>query len=328
MILVTGATGHIGNVLVRRLVEIGESVRAFLLPEEDSKVLSDLDIEFVKGNILEYSTLKTAFQGVKVVFHLAGLISILPGKNQLVQMVNVMGTKNVICAALECEVERLVYTSSIHAFEPLPHGQWITEETTIDPMKSVAAYDHSKAEATLAVQHAVKEHGLNAVIVCPTGVIGPFDYNQSEMGNLIHGWIKNPINFIINGSYDFVDVRDVADGLILAYKYGKTGERYILNGEQIQIPRLLKLVKQAAKHGSLDLILPAAFARFAVKFTPWYYNMTGTMPKLTSYSIDTLLSNSDIEPEKTRKTLSYQPRSLLQTISDTVHWWQFHSVRG
>ena len=265
---------------------------------------------------------------MKGVFHLAGLISILPGINQLVQMVNVMGTKNVVCAALESGVERLVYTSSIHAFEPLPNGQWITEETNIDPIKSLAAYDHSKAEATLAVLHAVKEHGLNAVIMCPTGVIGPYDYNQSEMGNLIRGWMKNPINFIINGSYDFVDVRDVADGLILGYKNGKTGERYILNGEQIPIPRMLKLVKQAAQHASLDLILPAALARFAVRFTPWYYQMTGSMPKLTSYSIDTLQSNSRIEPKKTRKILSYQPRSILQTISDTVDWWKLQSVQG
>jgi dihydroflavonol-4-reductase len=328
MILVTGATGHIGNVLVRRLVEMGESVRAFLLPNEDSKVLSDLDIEIVEGNILEYSTLKTAFQGVKGAFHLAGMISILPGKNQLVQMVNVVGTKNVICAALESEVERLVYTSSIHAFERIPHGQWITEATSIDPTKSVAAYDHSKAEATLAIQHAVTEYGLNAVIVCPTGVIGPYDYNQSEMGHMIRGWMKNPVNFLINGCYDFVDVRDVVNGLILAYHHGKTGERYILNGEQIQIPAMIKMVKQAAEHKSLDVILPAALARFAVRFTPWYYNMTGTIPRLTSYSIDTLQSNSNIEPEKTRKSLAYQPRSLLQIITDTVHWWKLQAAQG
>jgi dihydroflavonol-4-reductase len=322
MILVTGATGHIGNVLVRRLVESGESVRVFLLPGENTQSLTGLEIDIVEGNVLEYSTVKKAFQDVKTVFHLAGLISILPDSNPLVHLVNVLGTKNVIWAALENGVARMVYTSSIHAFEPIPHGEKISEDSIINPAKAVAAYDRSKAEATLAVQHAVEHLGLNAVIVCPTGVIGPFDYNQSEMGCLIRGWMKKRINFLINGSYDFVDVRDVADGLIQAWQRGKVGERYILNGEQIQIPAILKLVKQVANHTSLDIVVPTSLARFMVKFTPWYYHLSGTIPRLTSYSIDTLKSNSAIEPQKTRKALAFHPRPLLQTITDTVHWWQ------
>ena len=156
MNLVTGATGHIGNVLVKELVKRGEKVRALVLPDEDLTPLNGLDIEIVKGNILDKSSLVAAFKGVDYVFHLAGIISIMPGKDQLVHDVNVNGTANMVEAAKAARVKKFIHTSSIHAFKRVPHGIVVDETVPIDPDSAVAAYDQSKAEATLAVLNAAK----------------------------------------------------------------------------------------------------------------------------------------------------------------------------
>ena len=222
MNLVTGATGHIGNVLVRELLKRGQTVRAMIMPGEDTAPLHGLSVELVEGDVLDFCSLMAAFEGVEVVYHLAGLISIMPGKDALVQTVNVLGTRNVIQAARLAGVRRLVYTSSIHAFQRVPHGILIDESIPFDPQHAISAYDHSKAQASLEVLKAV-ETGLDAVIACPTGVIGPYDFRRSEMGRLIADCLGNKPLFYVDGAYDFVDVRDVAAGLILAGQHGRTG---------------------------------------------------------------------------------------------------------
>ena len=233
--LVTGATGHIGNVLVRRLLELGQRVRVFILPGEDRSALEGLEIEYAEGNVLDPESLAQAMAGVNMVYHLAGVITILPGKNDFVERVNVQGTRNVLTAARRAGVGRVIYTGSIHAFQRVPHGVLVDEAVPFDAEHAINAYDRSKALASMAVQEAVRE-GQDAVIACPTGVIGPHDYRLSEMGALIFDWIKTRTAMIIKGAYDFVDVRDVAEGLILAAARGRTGETYILSGQQIQVP--------------------------------------------------------------------------------------------
>ena len=122
MILVTGSTGHIGNVLVRKLLNDGKRVRVLLLPGEDTRPLDGLAVERVEGNVLDYPSLLEAFQDIHVVYHLAGIISIMPGENELLHLVNVLGTRNVVEAACSAGIQRLVYTSSIHAISRAPQG--------------------------------------------------------------------------------------------------------------------------------------------------------------------------------------------------------------
>ncbi|HSQ18010.1 MAG TPA: NAD-dependent epimerase/dehydratase family protein, partial [Anaerolineales bacterium] len=169
MNLVTGATGHIGNVLVRHLLSRGERVRAMLMPGEDPSPLDGLEVEQVEADVLDYQSVLGALREVDVVYHLAGIISILPGRNHLVDAVNVIGTRNVLQAARLSGVNRLVYTSSIHALTRMPHGITIDETVPFDPQHAISAYDHSKAQASLEVLKAVQA-GLDAVIACPTGV--------------------------------------------------------------------------------------------------------------------------------------------------------------
>jgi dihydroflavonol-4-reductase len=320
MNLVTGGTGHIGNVLVRELIKRKEQVRVLALPDEDLSLFEGLDIEVVRGNVLDRKSIESAFEGVDHVFHLAGIISIMPGKDQLVHDVNVNGTKNVLACAIDAKVNKMVHTSSIHAFKRVENGV-VDENTPIDPDGAIAAYDQSKAEATLAVLDEARK-GFPAVVVCPTGVIGPYDYKGSELGVLIQDWMKNKVNFLIQGEYDFVDVRDVVNGMILARDKGVPGQIYILSGELIKVGDIWKIVKELLNFKSIYINIPLKLANFSAKITQWYYQLTHTKPRFTTYSIATLQSNAHISNAKARSILGYSPRTLRESLHDTINWWR------
>ncbi len=319
--LITGATGHIGNVLARELIARGKSVRAMLLPGEDATPLSDLPVELVEGDVLDFCSLQAAFAGVDMVYHLAGLISILPGKDPMVQNVNVLGTRNVIQAAHLAGIKRLVYTSSIHALQRVPHGILIDENVPFDTQHAISAYDHSKAQASLEVLKAVQE-GLDAVIACPTGVIGPYDFRRSEMGGLISDCLKSKLMFYVEGAYDFVDVRDVAAGLILVGERGRTGQTYILSGERITVHDIFKRVQKIVGHQQISIKIPLRLARLVASFTPLLYRLTHIKPRFTPYSLATLASNSVISSAKAVAELGYAPRPLHESITDTIRWFR------
>lgn len=320
MNLVTGATGHIGNVLVRQLTAMGERVRVLVLPGEDRTPLNDLDVETVEGDVLDYPSLISAFRGVDTIFHLAGLISIMPDKDPLVHSVNVAGTRNVLQAARQAGARRLVYTSSIHALRRIPHGTTIDESVPFDPHDAISTYDRSKAEASLEVIRAIHE-GMDAVICCPTGVIGPYDFRGSEMGALIHDLALGKLMLYVDGAYDFVDVRDVANGLILAREKGVTGESYILSGERISVIEVVKTVQEIIGKHIPRLKIPINLARFTARFTPLYYRLSRVKPRFTPYSLETIRSNSVISNKKAKLALGYNPRSLRESLTDTVRWF-------
>ncbi len=326
MYLVTGATGHIGNVLVRKLVEKGEKVRAFIPPGEDLTPLKNLNVDIVEGNVLDLSAVFEAFQGIRGVFHLAGVISIMPGENPHVWNVNVEGTKNVLKAAVKQKIDRLVYTSSIHALARIPHGQVVDERIPYDPDNPYGAYDRSKAVATLEVQKAAA-NGLNAVIACPTGVIGPYDFRGSMMGDVIRGAAFTQPTLYIDGAYDFVDVRDVADGLIAAAEKAPSGNSYILSGQRISVRFLLETVREITGRNFFQMKIPQSLARFASALMPFYYQWSHASPRFTPYSLEVLQSNSHISHEKASRELGYHPRNLYDSLHDAVHWFLEHHHR-
>jgi dihydroflavonol-4-reductase len=319
-VLVTGATGHIGNVLVRQLVEKGEKVRVLIPPFEDDLPLQGLDVEKVSGDVCRLDSLLEAFKGIDTVYHLAGIISITSGRGELLQKVNVGGTSNVAEACLKSGVNRLVYTSSIHALNEPPHGIVIDESCRFDPDNVLGAYAKCKALASLEVQSAIRR-GLNAVIVCPTGVIGPYDFRISEMGQLILDFIRRKLKAYMDGAYDFADVRDVARGIRLAGMKGRPGEIYILSGEQVTVPQLMKILEEITGVKAPSFKVPSWLARSASMITPLYYGLVKGRQLFTTYSVDVLASNSLVTSEKARVELGYATRSARESIADAVSWF-------
>ena len=326
LVAVTGSTGHIGNVLVREILKRGQQVRAIILSGEDTSPLKNLKVEIRQADVRQLDSLVQAFKGVDTVYHLAGIISILPGRKKLLEEVNVQGTQNVCEACLKTGVRRLVYTSSIHAVKEPPQGTCITEEQPFDPLAVVGDYGRSKARATLAVCESIKK-GLDAVIVCPTGVLGPFDFKLSEMGKLFQDILSRRLKMYVNGAYDFVDVRDVAWGIILAGERGRTGESYILSGEQITVRNILVHLEKISGVKAPSICIPIWLARLAGLLATPYYLISGTKPLFTTYSIDVLASNSLVSSAKAKKELGFTARPIYESILDAVSWFKEEAKR-
>jgi dihydroflavonol-4-reductase len=320
MNLITGATGHIGNVMTRQMLARDEKVRVLQLPGEDCHSLDGLDVERVEGNVLDIDSLRHAFQQIDVVYHLASLVTLMPGKQELVRRVNVDGTRNVLQAAREMGVRRVVYTSSIHALGRPPHDVAIDESIPFDAENPAGEYDRTKAEASLIVQQAARD-GQDVLIVCPTGVIGPYDFRGSEMGTLLWTWARQKVNFLVDGGYDWVDVRDVSQGEVLAAERGQKGETYILSGEHAGLLRLWGWVKEVTGLRSMHITVPFSLAKAATPLAAIYYRLTKTKPQFTEYSLGTIASNSNIRNAKARRELGFSPRGLQETVTDTIRWW-------
>jgi len=326
MILVTGGAGHLGNVLVRTLLEKGEKVRVLVLPGEDVSSLEGLDFETVEGNILDPVQLRKAMEGVDLVYHMAALVAITSDKYELMYRVNVEGTRNVIEACREMGVRRLVYTSSIHALGRAEDSITMDETIEFDQTNPSGAYDRTKAIASALVQEAAKS-GLDAVIVLPTGVIGPSDFRRSEMGEMLLVWMQETPSISTDGAYDFVDVRDVAEGHILAASLGRSGEAYLLSGTQVTVSEYRQLVQEAAGVRSHEIKLPGWFVKLIAPLAEFYYKISRTRPRITKYSIETLQSNSRVTCIKAEKELGYRRRPLRETVADTVQWWRENRKR-
>ena len=316
MIAVTGATGHVGNALVRELLNRGYKIRAIIPPEENIASLSDLNVEIYRADIRDLVALKEALTGIEGIFHLAGIISLTTGQSELMHVVNVKGTQNIVDLALELGIKRLV---SVHAFSEPPQGIPITEETMIDPEHVMGAYAKTKALATLAVEEGIKQ-GLDAVIVFPSGVIGPFDYKVSEMGQLLLDYARG-FFYYVDGKYDFVDVRDVVFGIIAAYEKAARGERFILSGNLLPIKNILYTIQKVTKRRLKAFKIPFPVARFASLFSPLCQQLSKKKPRFTSYSLYVLKSNSLLSYKKAEQILGYKPRSFFDTAKDTIAWF-------
>lgn len=325
MVLVTGSTGHLGNVLVRLLLDRGYRVRVLVQPTESLSSLSGHALEVVVGDVREEDTLVAAFRGIDVVFHLAGIVSILKEQRELLREVNIGGTRNVISACRRAGVRRLVYTSSVHAFSP-PDGSVLDESSPILPDQAIGEYGKSKAEATLEVLRAAAA-GLDAVVVCPAGIIGPFDYRRSRMGRVISLLMRSSLFGLPEGAYNFVDVRDIAQGELLAAEQGRRGEVYILSGEKIRVDELVEATGEAMGRKATSFPLPLWLCRAGAALGSISYNLTGKEPLLTEESLAILRSNCDMSSSKAEREISYRHRPLAETLLDTVEWHSERRVR-
>ena len=320
MIAVTGATGHIGNVLVRQLCAMGETVRAVVPPFESPAILDGLGVDIFRGDVTKPGDMLRACAGADTVFHLAGIIAIDESQREQMERVNVGGAANVLSACRACHVRRLVYVSSIHAFIDPPQNIEIDENTAIDPEEVLGAYAVTKAKAARQVLAAASD-GMDIVIVHPTGVIGPYDSLISHTGQMIRDYLAGRyLRCFFRGAYDFVDVRDVVQGLILAWRKGRAGQNYILSGSRVTIRELFSQLSEVTGKRTPAVCLPLWLVRLVIPFERLRCRIRRIKPSITRYSLRVLLSNSHVSRQKAAAELGYRPRPIRDTLADTVTW--------
>lgn len=332
MILVTGATGHVGNTLVHDLAQKGESLRLLLLPNESVGSLDGLSFELFCGDITQIDDVMRAVEGCSEVYHLAGLIDLSPKQTQQLEAINVKGTQNIVQACLTHGVKRLVYISSVHALPEPPNGFSLKElsAAAFPNLTLKGAYAITKSKATAAVYAGIAR-GLDAVIIFPSGIIGPGDYRGSQMGKVIRRILnKKHIRHlpIFKGAYNFVDVRDVSIALQKAMTQGKSGEGYIISGHTITIKALFTIIAHwRGIHAVKFTNWPLSIVKWAAKLVEKCAYFFHFKPSFTTYSIDVLNSNPSMDNQKARQELDFRPRSLEETLDQTLSWWQKQTER-
>jgi dihydroflavonol-4-reductase len=320
MILVTGSSGHIGNVLVRQLIEQGKNVRIMTKDGKKPAWLEHLNLDVVQGDLRDEKAVNNAVEGAEIVFHLAGIISISSFDSKELTEVNVKGTEHVVNACLKHGVRRLVYTSSVHALPEGKKGEAITEDSDFDGKNLFGAYARTKAAATRKVLEGV-ERGLDAVICFPSGVMGPHDYRGSEAGRLIRDYATNKLPVYIDGEYNFVDVRDVVKGLLLALEKGRTGEGYILAGERMTLNNFFSILSgYEAKMKPPKVKIPLPLAIGSAWILESACRVIKAKPMFTVYAIKVLQSNCEISSDKASRELGYTSRSMRESIADGLAW--------
>jgi dihydroflavonol-4-reductase len=324
-IAVTGATGHVGANLIRALIDHGHEVRALVL--KDRLGLDGLPVSAVSGDVLDPGSLERAFEGIERVFHLAARISIAPGDEREVHAVNVVGTRNVAAACLSQKVRRLVHFSSIHALSAEPSDRIIDETRALAADRGLLPYDRSKADGEREVQAAIAR-GLDAVIVTPTAILGPNDFRPSLMGTVLLQLHARKMPALVDGGFDWVDVRDVVAGALRAADRAEVGARYLLSGTRRTVAELAALVEATTGIRAPRLVAPMWLARASAPFATAFARATGTPPLLTRASLHALRSHQRVSHDKASRDLGYVSRPLDETLQATFDWFRTAGMIG
>lgn len=325
--IITGANGFLGNNIVRLLEKNNENeIRALVLPNDKIDALKGLKCEKFLGDVTKIETLKDIFnidESVKekiniYVIHCASIVYLDSKYNERVYQVNVEGTKNIIKKTKEINA-KLIYVSSVHAIEEKLNHEVMDENASFDPDKIVGLYAKTKAETTRYVFNEVKNNNLNACVVFPSGLLGVNDFTNTNMTVLIKKILNEKVPLLTEGGYDFVDVRDVARGVINACTKGKKGEGYILSGEYVTIKKIADLVCEYGKAKPIKKVISINIVKNIACLFELYYRLRKTTPLFTRYSLYTLNANSNFTNAKAKKDLDYQTRNIKYTIKDLVN---------
>lgn len=321
--LVTGAAGHLGNTVVQLLAGQGKSVRALVLPGDKTAQNLKGKAEVFYGNVTDKESLRPFFTlppgDTAVVIHAAGIVTIASKFVQAVHDVNVGGTRNIVELCTETGVSHLVHVSSVHALPEKTNGEIITEVSRFDPDAVMGLYAKTKAEATQLVLDAAAK-GLNASVVHPSGICGPFDFGKGHLTQLLIDYCRGRLTAGIVGGYDFVDVRDVAAGIIACCEQGKRGECYILSNRYYGIRELLEIFHRETGRKPVHTILPMWFAKLTAPLSEVYYKLLKQPPLYTAYSLYTLSGNARFSHEKADRALGYHTRPMEETVRDAFIW--------
>jgi dihydroflavonol-4-reductase len=300
----------VGGNLVRELLRRGRRVRVLI--HRNEATLAGLDVERVRGDVCDPGSLRTAFEGAEILYHLAAIISVDGGRRGLVRAVNVGGVARVCQAALDSGMRRMIHFSSVHAFCQEPLDQPL-DETRDGVGPGYPAYDRSKADGEEQVRAAI-QRGLDAVILNPTGVIGPNDFAPSRMGRAFLDYYQRRLPALVPGGFDFVDVRDVVASALAAEEHGRTGENYLLGGHWHGVADLLGLFQRVTGVRPPRFTAPMWAARLGAPLLMLWGRSVGQEPLYTSESLAALQANRDIRHDKATRELGHEPRPTLETL--------------
>ena len=315
-VLVTGASGHVGRNLVRALLDRGRQVRVFLNGPDTG--LEGLPIERVQGDVLDPESLRAAMAGVRRVFHLAARIS-LGGMEPLLWQVNVDGVRNTARAARLAGVERFVHFSSVHAFRFAEGEGPIDERSARCDRPTDIAYDRTKAAGERALREEI-DRGLPAVIVNPTGILGPHDHG-SFLGLGLLSSFRGLGVAMPRGGFDWVDVRDVVRTAIAAAERGRVGENYILSGHWADVRALSVAAAEVAGRRRRPVLLPPSIAYRIADAAEAVSAATGRPNAFTRVSLLTVEHGRPVDGSKARAELGHTARPLRSTLVDTHRWF-------
>lgn len=307
--IITGATGHIGNNLVKKLISLNKEVK--VLVRKVDKSIENLPIKYAVGNVFDFDFLNNNITSEDIVIHLAGIIDIKNKNKEQVFKINYEGANLITNICLQKNVKKYIYCSSVDAIE-MKKGSLVKEPDQINIDNIKGNYGKSKALATLYVKKIMKENpSFNASIVYPSAVIGPNDWKPSAIGKMIQDSIDKKMQFGIKGGYNFVDVDDVVDAIItLAESDFK--DDYILSGEIVSVYKMYQLTNQAIGIKRRIPRLPMFLVWLGIPFVPY----------LSPIVFELLKTNPEYDCSKAIRDLNYQHTNFEKTIEKTVNWFK------
>jgi dihydroflavonol-4-reductase len=317
--VVTGAGGHLGGNLVRGLIAAGHTVRAVDIRR--TPALHGLDVELRLADMRDPGAMRSALTGADVVYHLAALISIEGDPGGRVWSTNVDGVATVAAAALECEVRRMVHCSSVHAFDIELSGASLDESSPRSVPSRLPVYDRSKAAGEERLREWM-DRGLDAVIVNPTGLIGPYDFEPSRMGNFFLALRRSKLRALVDGAFDWVDVRDVAAALISASTRGRAGESYLVAGHRLSLLELSRLAAQVTGAKDPRVVVPMPVARFGARALSVAGRSGDASRLLTAEGLHALRSCPVVVSQKAELELRHTARPAETTVTDLYRWFE------
>ena len=315
---VTGGSGHVGGNLVRELLSRGYEVDC--LVRSDTRALDNLDVNLVKGDMLNPKDITPLMTDSDVVFHSAAFVAVEKIQEDLMHKINVEGSRSIATAAVESGVKKMVHFSSVHAFEQQPTSEPLVEARPLVTDPKALPYDRTKAEAQTVVL-GYRDQGLEVNVIHPTGIIGPYDFKPSRMGKVLRDITNRNMPFAINNGFNWVDVRDVAKSAVNCIDKGVDGQNYILPGHWASIPHLSTLIKQITGNRTHLVSVPFWMAYLALPFASISSRISGKRPSFSRGSLQALaIQCRTIPGTLANEHLDHQPRPLEETIDDTVSW--------
>lgn len=322
--LLTGASGFLGNNLLLKLLEQQRRVRVLLRPAARARVQIPDAVEVILGDIVDAPSLERFFDAPEgtplIVLHCASVVTFDPGYDARVYAANVQGVRNILEQCRRHPGTRLIYVSSTSAIPELPAPQTHAEVTRFDPALVRGYYAKTKAEATGLVLDAARAGEINASVVFPSGIFGPHDHAFGLVSGFLTAYVHGRIPAGLPGSFNMVDVRDLADGILSCAERGRAGEGYILAGEVLSFRALLDAFHACTGARRVRLIVPDPLATLAALCAEGYCKLLRKKPLLTRFLLYNLRRNNRYSSEKAASELGFRVRPVEQTIRDTVNW--------